>query len=143
MYLLRHMPCNCFLRKLLKLYLCYSERKTLFVPYDMSCFRWGVYNMANTHRRFSTAIYRQARRAVSFVVFGGNSTSRKYTLLILLCFGLAGILIDLDHLIIAQTQMARPFHLPYFILIWIICIGYYAYSHRRVHQSCVEPKNRT
>lgn len=129
-------------RKLLKVHPCYSGRNTLCISYGMSCFCWGVYDMANSHRKFSTAVYRQARRAVSFVVFGGNSTSRKYTLLILLCFGLAGILIDLDHLIIAQTQMARPLHLPYFILIWIICIGYYAYSHRRVHQSRVEPLNR-
>jgi hypothetical protein len=98
--------------------------------------------MANHIRTVSSAVYRKARRVVSIVVFGGNSTSRKYALLILLCFGLAGILIDLDHFIIAQTQMARPLHLPYFILIWVICIGYYAYSYRRVHQSRVDSKKR-
>jgi hypothetical protein len=51
-----------------------------------------------------------------------------------LFFGLAGVLIDLDHLIIQQTQMARPLHLPYWFLVGIVSIGYYTHVHRRVHK---------
>ena len=70
--------------------------------------------------------------------FGPDSSMRKYSLLALLFFGLAGVLIDLDHLIIQQTQMVRPLHLPYWCLVWIVSIGYYAYVHRRVHQCGVK-----
>ncbi|MCJ7697336.1 MAG: hypothetical protein MUO73_03290 [Thermoplasmata archaeon] len=58
---------------------------------------------------------------------------RKYSLLVLLFFGLAGVLIDLDHLIIQQPQMVRPFHLPIWVGLCIVAVGYFAYCHRRVH----------
>jgi len=64
---------------------------------------------------------------------GIKNTMRKYSLLVLLFFGLAGVLIDRDHLIIQQTQMARPFHLPIWVGLCIVAVGYYAYYHRRVH----------
>jgi hypothetical protein len=64
---------------------------------------------------------------------GPYRTFGKYTLLVLLCGGLAGVLIDLDHLVIWQTQMVRPFHLPIWIGLCIGAVGYYAYYHRRIH----------
>jgi hypothetical protein len=75
------------------------------------------------------------KTAVFFRVlfFGTNNKMRKYTFLVLLFFGLAGVLIDLDHFIIQQTQMVRPLHLPYWFGVWIVGICYYAYIHRRVH----------
>jgi hypothetical protein len=72
------------------------------------------------------------------MVMGPDYQMRKYTLPIILILGLGGILIDLDHFIIAQTQMARPLHLPVFIIVWTVSISYYAYHHRRVHQSGIK-----
>ena len=94
--------------------------------------------MAGSNQSIFTKIYWKTRRSISYLVFGGNNKVRKYTLLILLFYGLAGTLIDLDHFIIAQTKMARPLHLPYFIIVWTICICYYAYIHRRVHKSSMK-----
>ena len=94
--------------------------------------------MARSTQSIFTKIYWKTRRSISYLAFGGNNKVRKYTLLILLFYGLAGTIIDLDHLIIAQTEMARPLHLPYFIIIWTICICYYAYIHRRVHKSSIK-----
>jgi len=67
-------------------------------------------------------------------VFGTNNKVRIYPLPLLLFFGLAGVLIDLDHLVIEQVQRIRPFHLEYFIGIWVVGICYYAYCHRRIHK---------
>lgn len=72
------------------------------------------------------------------LVYGDDSKIRKYTLFILLCCGLAGVLIDLDHLLIEETQMVRPLHLPIWVGMFFVCIGYYTYIHRRVHKSGVE-----
>ena len=83
--------------------------------------------------RFFRAIHRKTAVFLRAVLFGPDNPMRKYSLLVLVFFGLAGVLIDLDHLIIIQTQMVRPLHPP----IWIgLCVGtvcYYAYLHRRVH----------
>ena len=92
---------------------------------------------ATNHSAFFRTIHRKTRYLVSTVVFGGDYTIRKHALCLFICFGLAGSLIDLDHLIVAQTQMARPLHLPYLIAVWIVFIGYYTYIHRRIHKSCV------
>ena len=75
---------------------------------------------------------------INTVVFGIDHPMRKYTLLILLFFGLAGVLIDLDHLIIRQLQMVRPLHLPYFIIVWIFGVCYYTYIYRRLFYSSVK-----
>ena len=91
-------------------------------------------NNNQIHTRFSQQIHKQTisgfLRKLATRVY---TPSRGHTLLLILCFGLAGVLIDLDHLIIRQTQMVRPLHLP----IWIgLCIGgicYCAYLRRRVH----------
>ena len=64
---------------------------------------------------------------------GPYHTFGKYTFYALLCFGLAGVLIDLDHLIIREMQMVRPFHLPYWTLVGVVCLGYHTYLRRRVH----------
>ena len=90
--------------------------------------------------RFLRKVHRKTAVFLRAVFFGPDSTMRKYSLLALLFFGLAGVLIDLDHLIIQQTQMARPLHLPYWFLVWIVSIGYYTYAHRRVHK-CGLKKN--
>jgi hypothetical protein len=84
--------------------------------------------------RFLKQVHRKTSVFLRAVFFGPDSSMRNYSLLVLLSFGLAGVLIDLDHLTITQTQMVRPLHLPYWFLVWIVCIGYYAYVHRRVHQ---------
>lgn len=95
----------------------------------------GVGTTTTRHHRFFKQVYSQtAARFFRNVAFGPDHTVRKYTFPILLFFGLAGVLIDLDHLIIQQTQMVRPLHLPYFFVVWIIGICYYAYIHRRVHK---------
>jgi len=73
---------------------------------------------------------------------GPYRTFGKYTLFVLFCGGLAGVLIDLDHLVIQQTQMVRPFHLPIWIGLCIGAVGYYAYLHRRVHDVGVK-RNKT
>lgn len=88
---------------------------------------------------FSKQVYREtAGRFLRNLAFGPDNQMRKYTFFILLFFGLAGVLIDLDHLIIEETQMVRPLHLPIWIGVWIMCIGYYAYIHRRFHKSCMK-----
>lgn len=78
------------------------------------------------HRKTITEFFRR-------LAVGPYRTFGKYTLFVLLCGGLAGVLIDLDHLIIKQTQMVRPLHLPIWIGLCLGCGCYYAYCHRRVH----------
>jgi hypothetical protein len=56
-----------------------------------------------------------------------------YTLLALVCCGVANVLIDLDHLVIEQTQMVRPLHLQIWVCSGIVCCCYCAYLRRRVH----------
>lgn len=93
-----------------------------------------IYTRSNTH-------YREILRTLSRqLIFGPDYKMRKYTLLIFLSFGLAGFLIDLDHFIIQQTNMVRPLHLQVFFLIWVISIGYYAYTNRRFHKHSIEQK---
>lgn len=70
--------------------------------------------------------------------FGPCYKMRKYTFLVFCCFGLAGVLIDLDHFIIQETQMLRPLHFPVFVSMWVMCIGYGAYLYRRFHKYSVE-----
>ena len=84
--------------------------------------------------RFLKQVHRKTAVFPRAVFFGPDSSLRNYSLLVLLFFGLAGVLIDLDHLIIQQTQMVRPLHLPYWFLVWFVSIGYYTYVHRRVHK---------
>jgi len=79
-------------------------------------------------------------RIFKSIIFGPSSSTRKYTLLILLLFGLVGILCDLDHLIIEQTRMVRPLHIPYFVGFWIIGVCYLSFLYRRFHKSCVNIK---
>jgi len=74
------------------------------------------------------------RRFLRNLAYGPDNQIRKYTLLVLLICGLAGILIDLDHLLIDETQMVRPLHLPIWIGMCFVCIGYYAYINRRFHK---------
>lgn len=95
------------------------------------------------NKRISKQIFSRTsffRRSFHTLVFGIDHPMRKYTLLILLCFGMAGVLIDLDHLIIKELQMARPLHLPYFVIVWIFGICYYAYIHRRFYNASVKNK---
>jgi len=68
------------------------------------------------------------------MAFGSDHQMRKHSFLVILSCGLAGILIDLDHLIIEETQMVRPLHLPIWITICTVCLCYYAYIHRRIHK---------
>lgn len=68
-------------------------------------------------------------------VFGENHTVRVHPLPVLLVYGLAGILIDLDHLIIKEVQRIRPLHLEYWFIVGVVCIGYHTYVYRRVHQA--------
>jgi hypothetical protein len=84
--------------------------------------------------RFLRKVHRKTAVFLRAVFFEPDSSMRNYSLLALLFFGLAGVLIDLDHLIIQQTQMVRPLHLPYWCIVWIVSIGYYAYVRRRVYQ---------
>lgn len=86
------------------------------------------------HKRFLRQVHRKTAVFLRALFFGPDSSMRKYSLLVLLFFGLAGVLIDLDHLIIQQTQMARPFHLPYWFLVGIVSIGYYTHVRRLVHK---------
>jgi len=62
--------------------------------------------------RFFKQIHSKTAVFPKALFFGPDSAIRKYSLLVLLFFGLAGVFIDLDHLIIQQTQMVRP--LPIF-----------------------------
>lgn len=82
-------------------------------------------------------IYRNAeiRSFWNTFFFGIYYTSRINPLPILFIFGLVGILIDLDHFIIKQTQMVRPLHLPIWIGIGIVCICYFTYINRRIHNN--------
>ena len=88
--------------------------------------------------RFFKQIHSKTAVFPKALFFGPDSAIRKYSLLVLLFFGLAGVFIDLDHLIIQQTQMVRPLHLPYWCIVWIVSIGYYTYAHRRVHKCGVK-----
>jgi hypothetical protein len=92
--------------------------------------------------RFLKQVHRKTAVFLRAVFFGPDSPMRKYSLLVLLFFGLAGVLIDLDHLIIQQTQMVRPLHLPIWIGLCVGTVGYYAYLHRRVHQLGVKENNK-
>ena len=104
----------------------------------------GMEHAKRSRRQFFRSVSREtAARFFRNVAFGRDHTSRKYTLLVLLCFGLAGVLIDLDHFLIEETQMVRPLHLPYWFGIWVVSLGYYAYLHRRVHRVGVEKDERS
>ena len=84
---------------------------------------------------FSKQVHWQTtRRFLRNLSFGPCDSMRKYTLFVLLLFGLAGVLIDLDHFIVEETQMVRPLHLPIWITLWVVCICYYAYINRRFHK---------
>jgi hypothetical protein len=74
------------------------------------------------------------KRLWNVLILGKNNKVRIHPLPLFLLFGLAGILIDLDHLIIEQIQRVRPLHLEYFIGVWVIGICYYAYYYRRIHK---------
>lgn len=67
----------------------------------------------------------------------GSSSLRKCSLFIFCVFGLFSVLIDLDHLIIQETNMVRAFHLPMLIIIWISSISYYAYTNRWFHKHSI------
>jgi len=83
---------------------------------------------------FKQIHWETTRRFLRNLAFGGDNKMRKYTFLVLCCFGLAGVLIDLDHLLIIETQMVRPLHLPIWVALWVVCICYYAYINRRFHK---------
>jgi len=87
------------------------------------------------HIRFHHAIYTQTCSFLRCVLLGANYQKRKYSLLVLLILGLAGVLIDLDHLVVQQMQMVRPLHLQVFVSIWAGYICYGAYTYRRVHHA--------
>jgi len=98
----------------------------------------GVDNGVGDRHRIHPRVFRKVHwettaRFFRRLAIGPYRTFGKYTLLVLLCGGLAGVLIDLDHLVIRQTQMVRPFHLPIWIGLCIGAVGYYAYCYRRVH----------
>ena len=79
------------------------------------------------------------RRWWNTLVFGADYKGRKYTLLVLLFFGLCGsVFIDFDHFFIQQFQMVRPFHLPIWIISGIFCFSYYSYLYRRVYKSGID-----
>lgn len=92
--------------------------------------------------RFFRAIHRKTAVFFRAVLFGPDNPMRKYSLLALVFFGLAGVLIDLDHLIIFQAQMVRPLHIPIWIGLCVGTVGYYAYLRRRVHQLGVKENNK-
>jgi len=48
-------------------------------------------------------------------------------------YGGFGVLIDGDHFISKTFSMGRPFHIPLFILIWVVFIAYVTYCSRRFH----------
>ena len=85
---------------------------------------------------FSSEIHRKAScsRRWFVLVVGAYNPLRVNPLFVLLVFGLAGVLLDLDHFTIQQFQMVRPFHLPYWFGSWIICVGVCTYYYRRVHK---------
>jgi len=58
---------------------------------------------------------------------------RVYSFPIFCVYGISGVLIDLDHVIGKEIQISRPLHLPYLIIVGIICISYHTYHHRRFH----------
>ena len=93
-------------------------------------------NITRMDTRVSSEVYRKTsyiRRWFALVV-GTDNPLRVNPLFVLLVFGLAGILLDLDHLVIQQLQMVRPFHLPYWFGSWIVCVGVCTYYYRRVHK---------
>lgn len=105
-------------------------------------------NNVRTHRIqttiFSTELYRKTHRGDKKfskfrtfwnILIGTYNPMRINTLLILFIFGVGGVLVDLDHFIVTETQMYRPLHLPYWITIGVICICYCAYAYRRIYKS--------
>ena len=86
--------------------------------------------------------WQTANRFLRYLAVGHYRAFGSSTLLVLFFGGLAGVLLDLDHLVIRQTQMVRPLHLP----IWIgLCVGavcYYAYLRRRVHRLGVKKEGQ-
>jgi len=67
--------------------------------------------------------------------FGVHNKVRINPLPILFVYGMAGVLIDLDHLVIQQIQRVRPFHVEYLIAMGIICFCYNTYAYRCVHKN--------
>jgi hypothetical protein len=55
--------------------------------------------------RFLKQVHSKTAVFLRTLFFGPDNKMRKYSLLVLLFFWLAGVLIDLDHLIIQQIQM--------------------------------------
>jgi len=91
--------------------------------------------------RMAKQVLWRTRIVLHGLLFGTHHKVRKYTLLILLCFGLAGVLIDLDHLVSPIFKSSRPLHIPYLIAVWIVCIGYCAHVYRRIHKTSIGNKD--
>ena len=91
-----------------------------------------------------TGVPRQVPRAAKLfwhaLVLGGGYQGGKYSLLVLLGFGLAGVLIDLDHYVKDAMQMARPLHLQVFVSVWVCVFVVYAYYHRWFHNTCLKER---
>ena len=90
-------------------------------------------------------VYRFARfshRLFRSIIYGPDDKMRERTLLIILCFGLVGILCDLDHFIVESVRMVRPLHIPYFVGFWVVGICYIAFLRRRFHNTGINIKNK-
>lgn len=38
--------------------------------------------------------------------------------------GVVGVFLDLDHLVAKRLGMCRPFHLPFLVVVWVLCVCY-------------------
>lgn len=72
------------------------------------------------------------------LLLGEHDKVRVYALPLLLIFGMVGVLIDLDHLIIGTLLRIRPLHVEYLACFWIVGICYLAYVYRCVHRHRIE-----
>jgi hypothetical protein len=80
-----------------------------------------------------STVHRKSQSFWSCLVLGCDYQSGKYSLLVLLSLGLVGVLIDVDHVVREELQMARPFHLQVFVFVWVCVFVVYAYYSRRFH----------
>lgn len=99
------------------------------------------YHMENCRRFLKQVLGEAIRGFWDAFVFGKNHKIRVNPLPILLVYGLVGILVDLDHLLIGSFQRIRPLHVEYLFCFWVVGVCYYTYVHRRVHKTMLEGDN--
>ena len=98
----------------------------------------NVTRFYRSNNKILSRFHGRTNALLSGLVFGTHNSMRVYPFLIFCVFGLAGVLVDLDHFVSPALKVSRPLHLPYLIIVGCICIGYHTYVHRWFHNNSLK-----